>query len=130
MFAGLINSVTVSVAIRPTIPTSTITLSAVYRLQLIPIFDRFGLLLCDTPLSVPTANGFYTSKLSLRCCHNSGESDIVLGSDWISACGAVLCNDGSELADPPRPTIASLPPGYYWNRSEGEVVVSFAMTTR
>ena len=40
---GLINSSSVSVEVQPTAIRSTIALSAVYRLQLLQKFDRFGL---------------------------------------------------------------------------------------
>ena len=124
MLVGLINSVPVSVAVQPATSTSTITLSAAFQHQLLPIFDRFGLYTCNISLSVPTNNGFYTSKLSLQCSHTPGESDIILGSDWMSTCSVVLCDGGFILADPSRPAITSLPAGHYWTRNEGEIVSS------
>ena len=111
MFSGLINSSTVSVDIQPTATTSTIALATVYQLGLLPEFDRYGRYTCDPSLSVPTNNGFYTSRTPLLCSHVSGESDIVLGSDWVSASGSMLCADGSGLTDPPQSVIASLPTG-------------------
>jgi hypothetical protein len=109
MLVGLIVSIPVSVAVEPTTATSTILFSTVYRLQLLvlPKFDRFGLYTCDTSLSVPTRTGFYTSKLFLRCSHTPGESDITLGSDRMSACGAILCDGGFEFVDPLNPVVTS-----------------------
>ena len=120
MLSGLINSSTVSVAVQPTAAASTIALSAVYRLNLIPTFDRFGRYTCDAPLSVPTSNGFYTFRMPLKCHHVPGESDIVLGSDWLFTSGAVFCDDGFGLLDPLQSIIASLPEGYHWSPNEGE----------
>ena len=123
MLVGLISSVPVSVTIQPGVPTSTITLSAAYRLELLPLFDRSGLYTCNTSLSVPTNNGFYTSKVTLQCSHTPGECDIILGSDWTSACGATLCTDGSGLVDPPHPAVTSLPPGHCWSPNKGKPVM-------
>ena len=119
MLLGLINSSTVSVAVQPVTATSLIALPTVYRLGLLPLFDRFGYYICDT-LSIPTSNGFYTSRMSLRCCRAPGESDIVLGSDWVSVNGAVFCHDGSGLLDPSQSTITSLPEGYHWSSNDGK----------
>ena len=127
MLSGLANSFPVSMVVQPMTTMSTITFSAAYRLGLLPLFDRYGHYACDIHLSVPTNGGFYTSRKSLRCCHVSGESDIVLGSDWASASSAVLCNHGSGLLDPPQPAIASLPEGYYWTPNEGERVLNLDM---
>ena len=87
LLGGLIGSSTVSVAVQPMAATLMIKLSTVYRLGLLLLFDRFGRYACNTSLSVPTASGFYTSRMSLRCCHAQGDSDIVLGPDWVSASG-------------------------------------------
>jgi len=118
MLSGLINSSTVSVDILPVSPTSTIALATVYRLGLLPKFDRFGRYTCDPQLSVPTSSGFYTSRTPLRCSHTLGESDITLGSDWVAVTGSVFCGDGSELLDPPRSAITSLSDGYHWSPNE------------
>ena len=64
--------------------------------------------------------GFYTFRMSLQCCHVLEESDIVLGSDWVFASGAVSCDNDSGLLDPSQSVIASLPEGYYWTPDEGE----------
>jgi len=127
---GLIHSSTVSVAVQPTAVTSTITLAAVHRLGLLPLFDRYGRYACSAPLSIPTTNGFYTCRTSLRCCHAPGESDIVLGSDWIFASGATLCNAGSGLLDPAHSAITSLPEGYHWTPNEGESSVCHSISVR
>ena len=58
--------------------------------------------------------------MSLQCCHALEESDVVLGSDWVFASGAVSCDNGSGLLDPSQSAIASLPEGYYWTPDEGE----------
>ena len=75
-----------------------------------PKIRSLGLYTCDTPLSVLTRTGFYTSKLSLRCSHTPGESDAILGPDWMLACGAALCDDDFESVDPPNPVVMLLPP--------------------
>ena len=128
MLVGLITSIPVSVAVEPTTATSTILLSAVYRLQLLPKFDCFSLYTCDTLLSVPTRTGFYTSKLSLQCSHTPGESEVILSSDWMSACSAALCDDALGLVDPPNPVVTLLPPGNYWSQNEGETWASCCAT--
>ena len=122
MLSGLVNSSTVSVEVQPTATMSTIALAAVYRLGLLAKFDRFGRYICDPLLSVPTTSGFYTLRTSLRCSHASGDSDIILGSDWISATNSVFCSDGSGLLDPSQSAIASLPEGYQWSPNEGKAV--------
>ena len=124
MLVGLINSIPVLILVKLMTSTSTISLAAAYRLQLLPLFNRFGFYSCNTSLFVPTNNGFYTSKVCLQCSHSSGERDIVLGSDWISLCGVVLCDDGSGLVDPLHPAGEPLPPGHCWSRNEGEIVCS------
>ena len=122
--SGLINSSPVSLEVQPTAVRSTIALAVVYRLQLLPKFDRFGHYTCDSALSVPTSNGFYTSRTPLLCSNASEDHDIVLGSDWISATGSVPCNDGSGLLDPSSSAVASLPQGYCWSPNKGETVLS------
>ena len=124
MLVGLVNSIPVSIVVQPRTPTSTITLSAAYRLQLLPLFDRFGVYTCDTSFSVPIGNGYHTSKPSLQCPHASGESDVVLGYDWTPACRVATCDSGSELADPPPSVVTSLPLDHYWSRNEGKIVPS------
>ena len=121
MLSGLINSSAVSVEVEPMITTSTIKLSTVYRLNLTPKFDRYGRYTCDGPFSVPTSKGFYTCRTPLRCSHASGEADVVLGFDWVSASGTVLSADGSSLLDPPQTVIESLPGGYCWTPNEGKL---------
>ena len=79
MLIGLIASIPVSVAVEPTTMRSTIVLSTVYRLQLLPKFDRFDLYTRDTSMSIPTRTGFYTSRLSLRCSRTPGETNVILG---------------------------------------------------
>ena len=63
---------------------STITLRSVYRLQLLPLFDRFCCYACDVCFSVPTRGGFYTPKFSLERSHVTGNAEITLGSDWMT----------------------------------------------
>ena len=102
---------------------STIALPTVFRLGLLPLFDRFGLYACTVSLSVPTNNGFYTSTTSLKCRHELEESDITLGSDWVLANGAVFCDGGGGLLDPPQSVLASLPEGHHWTPNEGETTL-------
>lgn len=122
MLVGVINSVPVSILVEPATSISTISFAAAYRLQLNPLFNRFGFYSCDASLSVPTANGFYTSKIALQCSHTSVESDVVLGHDWVSTCSAVFCDGGYGLVDPSHPETEPLPPGHCWTQSEGENV--------
>jgi len=119
MLSGVANSFPVSVVVQPMTNISTITFSAVYQLGFLPLLDRYGHYTCETHLSVPTDNGFYTSWASLRCCH-AGESDIVLGLDWVSASGAILRDNGPGLLDPPQSSITLLPEGHHWTPNEGE----------
>ena len=99
---------------------STIALPVVYQLGLLPLFDHFSHYMCDSPLSIPTTNSFYTSRTPLRCVHVPGEGDIILSSDWMSATGATLYNCGSGILDPLQSVIALLPDGRYWGPNEGE----------
>ena len=119
MLSGLVNPSTVSVEVQPMATTSTIALAAVRQLGLLAKFDHFGRYICNPLLSVLTSGGFYTSRTSLRCSHASGDSDIILGSDWISVTNSVFCSDGSGLLDPSQSAIASLPEGYHWSPNEG-----------
>jgi len=116
---GFTGSSPVSVSVDPNIFQSTIALSSVYRLNILPFFNRFGRLDCNAPLSVPTRSGFYTSNVSLTCFYTPRDVEIVLGSEWLTACSAVLCDDGSRLEDPTPSVISSLPAGHYWNPSNG-----------
>ena len=118
MFFGLINSSMVSVVVQPMSTISTIVLPIVYWLGLFPLFDHFSCYMCDSPLSIPTTNSFYTSRTPLRCVHVPGESDIILGSDWMSATGATLYNGGSGILNPLQSVIALLPEGHYWSPNE------------
>lgn len=126
MLSGLINSSIVSVVIEPTTTTSTITLSAIYRLGLLPVFNRFGQYTCDTSLSVPTHDGFYTSGMFLRCCHLPRESDIILGSDWVTASGAVFCDDGFSLLDPSR----RCQKVNHWTPNGGKIIYDIVSTVQ
>jgi hypothetical protein len=116
---GYTGSSTISVSIEPTASRSTVSLGFLYRLQLLPIFDRYGRYVCEIPVCVPTRGGFYTSNLSLQCSHATGNADITLGSDWISTSSAVFCDDGLGLEDPAQSIISSLPAGYYWSPNDG-----------
>jgi len=116
---GFTGSSPVSVSVEPTASRSAITLGSAYQLQLLPLFDRSGRYTCDITLSVPTRGGCYTSKISLECSHELKNTEIILGSDWISSCSAVPCNDGSGLEDPTLSVMGSLPAGHYWSPSEG-----------
>ena len=80
---GFTNSSSVSVSVEPNTPLSTIALSSAHRLELLPLFNRFGRYACDITLSVPTRGGFYTSNVSLGCSHAPGGAEITLGLDWI-----------------------------------------------
>ena len=123
MFPGFVGSSPVSISVVPTVSRSTITLSSVYRLQLLPLFDRFGRYACDVCFSVPTSGGFYTSKISLECSHVTGDAEITLGSDWMTGCSATFCKDGAELEDPTTSSIASFLAGHYWSpSSDGKII--------
>ena len=65
ILTGFTNSSPIPVSIEPDTPPSTIALSSAHRLQLLPIFNRFGRYACDVALSVPTRGGSYTSNVSL-----------------------------------------------------------------
>ena len=130
MLSGTISSSLVSVVVQPTTTISTIALSTVFRLGLVPLFNRSGHYTCEVFLSIPTIDGFYTSRTYLRCCHVSGNIEIVLGSDWVVACGAALCDDGSRLLDPSQSAVASLPEGYHWTPNEGKIKLDFNMTVQ
>ena len=116
---GFTGSSSVSVSVEPSTSLSTITLGSAYRLHLSPLFNRFGRYVCDIPLSVPTRSGCHTSNVSLECSHTPRDAEIILGSDWISACSAVLRDDGSGLEDPALSVISSLPAGHYWSPGKG-----------
>ena len=88
-----------------------------------PLFDRFGPYTCDDTLLVPTSNGFYTPRTPLRDVHAPGESDIILGSDWVSATGATFCSGDPGILDPSQSVIASLPGGHHWSPNEGETTL-------
>jgi len=103
MLVGPVNSAPVSLAIQYSTNGLNINNYPIRSLPtLTPLLDQLGLYTCNISLSVPTSNGFCTSKLPLQCSHTPGESDIILGSEWMSTCGATLCNDGSGLVDPPH----------------------------
>ena len=83
------------------------------RLQLLSLFNCFSRYSCKVPLSIPMRGGFYTSKFSLYCSHTSSDTNITLGSDWISAY--------STMMDPrckTRPSLPFLPASHYWSPSE------------
>ena len=119
---GFTGSSPVSVSVEPDVSRSTLALSSAYKLQLLPLFDRFGRYACDIPISIPTRGGFYTSKVSLECSHEPRDAEVILGLDWITACSAVLCDDGSGLEDPALSIISSLPVGHYWTPNDGMIV--------
>ena len=122
---GFTGSSSVSVSVEPTASRSAIALSSAYRLQLLPLFDRFGRYACDVTLSVPTRSGSYTSRVSLECLHESNDTEIVLGPDWMSACSVTPCSDGPGLEDPTPAIVGSLPAGHYWTPSEGMRALPF-----
>ena len=123
---GFTGSSPVSVLVEPTTSRSAIALSLVYRLQLLPLFDRFGHYTCDITLSVPTCSGCYTSKLSLECSHDLKGTEIVLGLDWMSACSVARCNNGPGLEDPAPAVVGSLPAGHYWSPGDGTGALRFS----
>jgi len=116
---GFTGSSPISISVEANASRSTITLSSVYQLQLLPLFDRFGRYTCEIPLSVPTRNGFYTSKVSLECSHVPRDVEVILGSDWISDSSAAFCDDGSGLEDPALSVASCLPAGHYWSPNDG-----------
>ena len=105
MLSGILNSSSMSIVVQPMTTMSTISFPTVYRLGLLPILNRFGHYVCNSSLSVPTSRGFYTSQISLRCCHTLDEDDVILGSDWVSVNGATFPDDGSTLQDPSQSVI-------------------------
>ncbi|KAF9786787.1 hypothetical protein BJ322DRAFT_1217792 [Thelephora terrestris] len=115
---GFTGSSHISISVEPDVSQSTITLSSVYQLDLLPLFDRFGRYTCEIPLSVPTRNGSYTSKVSLECSYVPRDAEVILGSDWISNSSAAFCDDGSGLEDPPMSVTLSLPVGHYWTPND------------
>ena len=115
MLSGFAGSSSVSISVEPTISQSIITLSSVYRLQLLPLFNRLGHYTCNISLSVPTCGGFYTCKFSLKCSPIAEDAKIVLGSDWISSCSVTVSDDRAKLEDPTASAIASPPFGHYWS---------------
>jgi len=119
---GFIGHLSVSISVEPNTSRSTIALSSAYRLELLPVFDRFGHYICDTSLSVPTRNGFYTSKVLLECSHTPKDAEIILGLDWISACCAVVRDDGSGLEDPIPSALSSFPAGHCWSPDDGMTI--------
>ena len=121
MLPGCTGSSPVSIAVVPSASRSAITLSSARRLQLLPRFNRFGRHDCDIRLSVPTRGGFYTCKVLLECSHETGDAEIILGSDWIAACSATFCSDRAGLEDPTTQVIASLPTGHYWSPNDGAI---------
>jgi len=122
MLSGLAGSSSISISVEPNAPQSTIAFSSVHRLKLLPLLNPSGHSVCDTSLSVPTRSGFYTCKIALECSHMHENTEVVLGSDWISACSATLCDDGVKLEDPTEALVASLPAGHYWSPGNGTFV--------
>jgi len=122
MLSGLTGSSSISISVEPNAPRSTIAFGSVYRLKLLPLFNPSGRYVCDTSLSIPTRGGFYTCNISLECSHTHENAEVVLGSDWISACSATLCDDRVKLEDPTEALIASLPAGHYWSSDNGMLV--------
>ena len=120
---GFTGSSSVSVSVEPSASLSTITLSSAYRPHLSPLFNSFGRYTCDIPLSDPTRSGCNTSNVSLECSHTPKDAEIILWSDWISTCSAVLRDDGSGLEDPALFVISSLPAGHYWSPGKGTTTV-------
>jgi hypothetical protein len=116
---GFTGSSHISISVNPNTSCSTIALSSVYRLGLLPIFDKFGCHSCEVTLSVPTRSGFYTSKFPPDCLHTLGDADITLGSEWVSDCSIALYEDGSGLEDPSQLAISSLSANHHWNTSNG-----------
>ena len=123
LLPGFSASTSVSVSVEPNTSLSTIALSSAYRLQLSPLFNRFGRYVCDIPLSIPTRSGFFTSNISLECSHAQTDAEITLGSDRISACSVMPCDDGSGLEDPAISVVSSLPAGHYWSPSSGTTII-------
>jgi hypothetical protein len=119
---GFTGSSAVSVSIEPNVSRSTISLSSVYRLQLLPLFDRYGRYLCEVPVCVPTRGGFYTSKIPLECSCATRDADIILGSDWISTCLVGFRDDGQGLEDPTQLAMSSLPASHYWSPNGGTTI--------
>ena len=93
------------------LPTSTL-----------PLFDRLGRSTCDGLLSILTGNGFCNSRIPL-CTHTPGESNIILGSDWVFAIGTTFCNGGSGILNPSQSVVASLPEGHHWSPDGGETTL-------
>ena len=121
MISGFAGSSSVSILVELTVSQSTIALGSVYRLQLLPLFNRLGHYTCDISLSIPTCGGFYTCKFSLKCSPIAEDAEIVLGFDWISSCSVTVSDDRAELEDPTASAIASLPFGHYWSPNDGAI---------
>lgn len=116
---GFTSDSPVSILIEPNVSLSKIAFNSVYRLRLSPLLNHSGCHVCEIPLSIPTRDGFYTSKVYLQCSHALRESEVILGSDWISTCSVAFCKDGSGVEDPIDAVVSSLPPGHYWSPNDG-----------
>ena len=81
---------TASVEVQLIATASKIAFAATHRLVLRKIRSLWS------PLSAPTSGDLHTSRTSLRCSHASGESGIVLGSDWTSVTYRVFCGDDPD----------------------------------
>jgi hypothetical protein len=109
----------------PTASRSTIPLSSVYQLQLLPLFDRFGrcawISLClFRPVVGPTPLNFLLDIY------------MSLGTLWagLDHCfPTTFCHDRVELEleDPTTSVIASLPAGHYRSPNDGAIACISAL---
>ena len=118
---GFTDSSLVSTSFKPTALWSSIGFSLVYQLQL-PLFNHFGHYICDISLSVPTCDSFYKAcNISLECSHIPGDTEIDLGSDWISSCFTTFFDDWTGLENLITSIVTSLPASNYWSPNDGVV---------
>ena len=82
-------------------------------LQLLPLFNCFGRYSCKVPSPIPMRGGFYTSKLSLDCSPMPSDTNIMLGSDWISPHSTMM---GPHCKSCPSPPFLSS--SHHWSPSE------------
>jgi hypothetical protein len=94
-------------------PTSKVSHSVVYALNLAAIFTESGHRTCTTTLAIPTLGGHYSSHLNLIVGFNL-PTDVVLGVDWVLPCQPAFNEDHTTLQQPDPFSLNSLPSPHNW----------------
>lgn len=115
----------VSLSIDVASEESQVSASVVYALSLPCVSDKFRLQNSSVIIKVPTAGGFYISRMNLPVSYGL-PSDVLLGYDWVLLCQPTFIDNHRSISGPTLATIETLLALHSWQPINGSFFCSQA----